>query len=987
MTMTMTVTTTDKNKNHNNDNNNDNNNNDNKIDDSSSKLSSVHEVGACAVCHCALDYSDAAAFSPPARHEDYSDDDSDSDSGEDSDGGDNTGNDENDDENKEETGNNKNGDDGTSSSTSEYIYRKDDPYLPKVGNAIPTTATTKITTMTNELNNKDSIIPIIYQPNNALVYCDTCHRWYHQMCHFVPIYVLPSSAFTCLLCQYQMEQQKKTGQKQKLKQRTTSKPQTTKKSKKDLVATVEYPIQSMFQSPPKTNHRHQNHPILYYESLWEKDPVVILKKSKGLSDQLQTLVRRITHTTMANLRRTKGTIDTYLFQSSQHTRNYHLGIKSLSSTTMNSATSKSLGKKNAKSNHQLYLSQELVQCIVGYTTAKYTIRTLLQSLEFSRNTPLQRQSWAALIAWCTSDDNNTEHDADAADRLRSKLDFVQRIIFPFGNEHERRWVPLTPEYPLDYPNLHHSATTPTHVPASSVAVPSEIHIRSANRNSTHNEQTIKLSTKTVKNGVYSERTTSPSRRKNSHHDKNDKTKKTKKNSNLNKNDNNDDDSGISLHDLKCCVCFCGDCSDENDLLMCDGQNCYRAFHMRCLYPPVENVDENDDSDWFCPYCQTIAELLLKVQTETNRILRHDDDDEWERRRYIRYQQQRKAAKIHNSTKKRNSTFTNDAMPLTTTDDNDDNDSLKSWEDIDQDVFPEAEWEYSVAQRLKKQRGLRNHLDTEILLARIQGQDEQRVIAMYQRQQHGDDHQDPTADNNIYDDDDDDDDDDNLDVDGNFDMYSYQEERRLSRADHDDEDDDTNSQVTLAELSVVELNVSDDELAALTDIESDDDDDTEGDNKETSADQSLHQRRRQSRRLRDKQDKPTNTMVRKKNKNGIHSEKFSDNDDTGRMDVANIIVGKRQRSQIDYRKLNDTLFHAIPASELDDDDDFIYTDPHHEQQQKEHSSTAKTHKANTATTANNNNTNHKNAKKTTALARRKSTPSAKSSKVPPKRLRR
>lgn len=133
------------------------------------------------------------------------------------------------------------------------------------------------------------------------------------------------------------------------------------------------------------------------------------------------------------------------------------------------------------------------------------------------------------------------------------------------------------------------------------------------------------------------------------------------------------------------------------------------------------------------------------------------------------------------------------------------------------------------------------------------------------------------------------------------------------------------------------------------------------------------------------------MVRKKNKNGIHSEKFSDNDDTGRMDVANIIVGKRQRSQIDYRKLNDTLFHAIPASELDDDDDFIYTDPHHEQQQKEHSSTAKTHKATTATTANNNNTNHNNAKKTTALARRKSTPSAKStktpSKVPPKRLRR
>ena len=355
--------------------------------------------------------------------------------------------------------------------------------------------------------------------------------------------------------------------------------------------------------------------------------------------------------------------------------------------------------------------------------------------------------------------------------------------------------------------------------------------------------------------------------------------------------------------------------------------------MRCIYPPIEHMDENDDTDWFCPYCETMANLLLKVQMETNRILRNDDDDEWERRRYIRYQQQQKKEKAANKNKKKDSPTKMASIVATTANDDDDHDSLKSWENVHMDVFPEAEWEYDVVQRLKKQRGLRNHIDIEILLARIQGQDEQRVIALYQ--QHGTT---ATADvngggvddpmNNNADDDNDDDDDDDLDIDGNFDLYSYQEERRISRADLDkNDDDDSNSQVTLGELSVVELQVSDDELAALTDVDSDDESDDDDDQKKASKSQSSPPRRL-SRRLRDKQETYSkNTNAHKKqnsHSNGTHNSC----DDTGRMDVANIITGKRKRFAIDYCKLNDAMFHSVPASELDDDDDFIYTDPYH-----------------------------------------------------------
>ncbi|KAF9264939.1 hypothetical protein L218DRAFT_215094 [Marasmius fiardii PR-910] len=44
---------------------------------------------------------------------------------------------------------------------------------------------------------------------------------------------------------------------------------------------------------------------------------------------------------------------------------------------------------------------------------------------------------------------------------------------------------------------------------------------------------------------------------------------------------------------------CSSCRSQGALVYCDG--CPRAFHLSCLDPPMESIDEGD-SNWFCPAC-------------------------------------------------------------------------------------------------------------------------------------------------------------------------------------------------------------------------------------------------------------------------------------------------------------------------------------------------------------------------------------------------
>ena len=129
-----------------------------------------------------------------------------------------------------------------------------------------------------------------------------------------------------------------------------------------------------------------------------------------------------------------------------------------------------------------------------------------------------------------------------------------------------------------------------------------------------------------------------------------------------------DSSGVSLDDLRCSCCHDGHASTENDLLLCDGMGCYRAFHMHCLEPKVtpEEVAGGDDDNWFCPLCTAHATLVHYTQQEYL-------GDEWEN--------------VLKSNEKQYGNYKDCQSHL-------------EWETAD-DVFPEAISELRVAQKMRE----------------------------------------------------------------------------------------------------------------------------------------------------------------------------------------------------------------------------------------------------------------------------------------------
>jgi hypothetical protein len=82
-------------------------------------------------------------------------------------------------------------------------------------------------------------------------------------------------------------------------------------------------------------------------------------------------------------------------------------------------------------------------------------------------------------------------------------------------------------------------------------------------------------------------------------------------------ESDDDDEEDPTNKIKCTVCFSGKVQPDNDVIMCDGENCFRAFHMKCCNPVVTQrmLDEDEQGTWFCPYCFTLANAIHYTQSE------------------------------------------------------------------------------------------------------------------------------------------------------------------------------------------------------------------------------------------------------------------------------------------------------------------------------------------------------------------------------------
>ena len=175
------------------------------------------DIGACSLCHCALDFSDRAAFFPADRWEDYTNNDDDDDSS--------------------------------------FFFRKHDPYLPSA----------------------------LYHPHNALVYCDTCPRLFHQLCHFVPILVLPRGPWHCFVCvSQQAAAAAAAAGKVPNQTKKSPAPKRSHRNKKEKTSSIS--ITSSIMSEPL---------VLDYSTLFTSPPFVAATTATATA----TTTATITHTT------------------------------------------------------------------------------------------------------------------------------------------------------------------------------------------------------------------------------------------------------------------------------------------------------------------------------------------------------------------------------------------------------------------------------------------------------------------------------------------------------------------------------------------------------------------------------------------------------------------------------------------------------------------------------------------------------------------
>jgi hypothetical protein len=733
---------------------------------SSSATEGSLDVGACSLCHCALDYSDRAAFFREDREVDYS--------------------------SRSRGGNGDNSKDADSSD--EYYFRPDDPYLPVD----------------------------LYDPNNALLYCDSCDRLYHQQCHFVPVLAVPRGAWYCMVCQTSAPSPPST---------KPSSPRGRKFGNMRKSDLIDCDPSLMFTSPPNVDAADA-------ERAWELTEA--LTKAREVAQQVHK-IQRYCQTQLGNYRLACTAIET--LTSTQ--KNLHHFI--FSNPPGGGHGGRNFGGARDRGGiSSARGSQELAQTILKLASSKYKLRYAVLSVDEWRRGVHAHKSWKRLgqliDGGCTSpatvpapNNNHEGHPPPPPPRSSYLEDFVARVLFPFGRSLPIRTVPRTEEAVYDAAATNtkaHDSGAGTDIAA---VVPAEV-VFSMSHCTDGNGGSI---------GGHGQRQHDQQEAKQTHqmcYKSGDRKKSNdpKPAGGAGERVAYDVDDGVSVNNLTCCICWQSTATDENDLVLCDGHGCARAYHMNCVHPHLTQQDLDED-DWFCPICTCLADLLHLIQSETL-------GDEWEVRRRAR-------AARH--------------LPC--------DGSLKSWDGPD-DVFPTSEWEYETAQKLAKNQ---RDPDTNALLARVLGFDEDALDA-------GD------ADRDVTDDDDDDSDDEH------FDPVAYEEERQKIRSQKEDDDvdkvDDStrSSQLTLFEMSSVELSIGWEELAALSDEDVED----------GYVDGSGAPLTRRSRRL-----------AKKFESDASSSDDDGRRDDPGKLDKSNILEGKRNRKPVDYRRLNDAMFGDLPDEKI------------------------------------------------------------------------
>eukprot|EP01039_Chlorochromonas_danica_P000973 gene973-1057_t len=70
----------------------------------------------------------------------------------------------------------------------------------------------------------------------------------------------------------------------------------------------------------------------------------------------------------------------------------------------------------------------------------------------------------------------------------------------------------------------------------------------------------------------------------------------------------DEDDMVDVLDILCSRCG-GEEEDGNDILFCDHKDCCRAYHQKCLDPPLDADKLELEKDWFCWQCECLDDCL------------------------------------------------------------------------------------------------------------------------------------------------------------------------------------------------------------------------------------------------------------------------------------------------------------------------------------------------------------------------------------------
>jgi hypothetical protein len=91
----------------------------------------------------------------------------------------------------------------------------------------------------------------------------------------------------------------------------------------------------------------------------------------------------------------------------------------------------------------------------------------------------------------------------------------------------------------------------------------------------------------------------------------------------------DEDGELDADKIFCGKCLKQDSTDDNDIILCDGM-CDRAYHMKCIFPPLDASILEDDSDegWLCPACDRKIDMIDEINDELGTD--YDYEEVWER---------------------------------------------------------------------------------------------------------------------------------------------------------------------------------------------------------------------------------------------------------------------------------------------------------------------------------------------------------------------